>query len=61
MMTRQDRHDRLNSILGSYLGISDYIRICAANDLKINLDYITKRLIQLRTEHDHVETAYFER
>ena len=59
-MTRQDRNDRLNSILGSYLGVSDYIRICDANDLKINLDYITKRLIQLRLEHDNVETAYFE-
>jgi hypothetical protein len=60
-MTEQDKRDRLNKIFGSYLGVSDYVRICDAHDLNINLEYITRRLIELREEHDDVETAYFER
>jgi hypothetical protein len=61
MMTRQDRNDRLNSILGSYLGISDYLRICKQNNLTVHIEHITSRMTELRKAHDDVETAYFER
>lgn len=60
-MTEQDKRDRLNKIFGSYLGVSDYVRICDAYGLYIDLDYITKRLIELREDHDDIETAYFKR
>jgi hypothetical protein len=54
-MTEQDKRERLNKVFGRYLGVSDYVRICLANDLKINFEYLTNRLVELREQHDHVE------
>jgi hypothetical protein len=56
-MTEQDKRERLNKVFGRYLGVSDYVRICLANDLKINMEYLTDRLIELREQHDHVENT----
>jgi hypothetical protein len=59
-MTRQDRNDRLNSILGSYLGLSDYLRICRENNLTVHIEHIISRMTELRKAHDEIETVYFE-
>jgi hypothetical protein len=56
-MKDSDKREKLNKVFGRYLGVSDYVRICIANDLKINMEYLTDRLIELREQHDHVENA----
>jgi hypothetical protein len=61
MMTEQDKRDRLNKIFGSYLGVSDYLKICKENNLTVHIEHIISRMTDLRKAHDDVETAYFER
>lgn len=56
-MTEQDKRDRLNKVFGRYLGVSDYVRICLDNDLKVNVDYLIIRLIELREQHDDAENT----
>jgi hypothetical protein len=56
-MTDSEKRDKLSKIFGRYLGVSDYVRICLANDLKVNVEYLTNRLVELREQHDHVENA----
>lgn len=47
-----DIHWQENGLLGYYLGLSDIIKICDNQKVAVPWDYIKRRLIELRAEHD---------
>jgi len=46
-----------NGLLGYYLGLSDIVSICKKQSTAIPWDYIERRLVELRTEHDKLHQA----
>jgi hypothetical protein len=47
-----DLHWQENALLGSYLGLSDIVKGCDKQRVAVPWDYIRKRLVELRIEHD---------
>lgn len=52
-----DIHWQENGLLGYYLGLSDIVSICKKNQTSVPWDYVEKRLVELRTEHDKLHQA----
>ncbi len=52
-----DLHWQENGLLGYYLGLSDIVSICKKQSTAIPWDYIERRLVELRTEHDKLHQA----
>jgi hypothetical protein len=55
-MTLQEKKYKMESILSSYLGLSDIVKTSIDYDLPLYLDFVKNRMIQLREEHDELAT-----
>ncbi len=49
-----DRRWRLNDVFGCYLGLSDIVTNAKKENLPIYWEYVEKRLVELRLEHDKI-------
>lgn len=49
-----DKRWRLNNVFGCYLGLSDLVTNAKKENLPVYWEYVEKRLVELRLEHDKI-------
>ena len=49
-----DKRWRLNNVFGCYLGLSDLVTNAKKENLPVYWEYVEKRLVELRQEHDKI-------
>ena len=55
-----DRRWRLNDVFGCYLGLSDIVTNAKKENLPVYWEYVEKRLVELRLEHDRINQEAFK-